>query len=92
MTATELTMDDVRRDKEALHAWLRAHDLDPDVTAPGVVVRDGQVHATVYIVDEHGMKQLLRDTYDDRITGVRTREVAVPLRAPVPAGLGTVTA
>ncbi|WP_100499370.1 hypothetical protein [Geodermatophilus chilensis] len=90
MSAIELTMDDVDRDPDALHAWLRAHDLEPNRTAPGVVIRDGVITATLYVVDEQGRKVTDRDPYTSEILGVKQETVEVPLREPVPDGLGTV--
>lgn len=89
MSAIELTMNDVHRDMQAVHDWLRAHDLDPKRTAPGVLVRDGRVTATLYAEDENGKRSYERDPYTDQVLGVKTETVAVELRTPVPSGLGT---
>jgi hypothetical protein len=87
MTARVLDMDDVYRDPEATHAWLRAHDLDPDFTAPGVVVDGDRVTATVYVRDDDGKGVL---EYDDagQISGVKTETVTRELVTPLPAHLG----
>lgn len=90
MTAVVLTMNDVHRDMQAVHDWLVAHDLDPNRTAPGVLVRDGRVTATLYAEDENGKRYYERDPYTGQLLGVKTETVQVELRTPVPSGLGTV--
>lgn len=90
MSAIELTMDDVARDATAVHAWLRAHDLDPDRTVPGVVIRDGLVTATLLVLDPDGSRSFDRDPLTGEILGRKTAAIELTLRAPVPAGLGTV--
>ena len=91
-TTVEITVTDVIRHREDLHAWLRAHDLTPETTAPGLIVRDGQITATVYVVDEAGQKQLLRDPFSNTVLGVQTTVVVLPVRTPLSAHLGTVIA
>ena len=82
MSALELTIADAT---EPVRDWLRQHDLDPSEVTPGVVVRDGQITATLFLRNEAG------DRYREPATGeVASREVTVPLRAPVPSGHGQV--
>lgn len=90
MTAIELTMDDVQRDGEAVRTWLLAHDLEPTDTASGVVIRDGEVTATVWLKNADGKRYVESDPYDGRLLGVAHTVVVVPLRAPLPTGVGTV--
>jgi hypothetical protein len=91
MTNLLVTMDDVHRDAEAVHAWLRAHDLDPNRTIPGVLIAGDHVTAALYLVDEKGKRVVERDPFTDAVVGLKTETVTIPLRQPLPAGLGTVT-
>lgn len=92
MTAIELTMDDVHRDKEAVRSWLHAHDLDPLCTQPGVRIEDGRVYATLYIRDDAGKIIAERDPVTDEFLGPKTEDVVREQRQALPAGLGTVIA
>lgn len=90
MTAIELTMADVSRDAYAVWEWLRAHDLDPDRTRPGVRVENGRVIASLYVRDRDGRLVIERDPYTDTPLGPKTVDVNVPQLAPIPHGIGTV--
>jgi hypothetical protein len=87
VTARVLTMDDVYRDAEATHAWLRAHDLDPHFTAPGVVVDGDRITATVHVRDEDGNPLFVRDG-DGQVIDLQTETVERQLRTPLPEHLG----
>lgn len=67
---------------------LRTHDLEPDLTAPGVLVRDGVVTATCYLRDEDGAIVLDRDEMTGEVLGRKCRTVVQQLRAPLPEHLG----
>lgn len=88
----ELTLDDARRDQDAVRAWLLEQGLEPNRTMPGVVVEGGRVKATLYVLDRQGRKFMDRDPYTDTPTGAKVVHVNVPLRTPIPPGLGTVIA
>lgn len=90
MTAIELTLDDVQQDPAVVHAWLLAHDLEPTETAPGIVVRDGEVTAKVWLRDGHGNRYLENYRGDEQPVDAAHKVIIVPLRIPLPPGLGTV--
>jgi hypothetical protein len=89
VSAIELTLDDVERDREALYAWMRAHDLEPRDTAPGIIVREDQVTARVWRRDQDGRRYLVPDPRTGGMVACAA-EVVRPLRQPLPAHLGTV--
>ncbi|TYP82044.1 DUF3263 domain-containing protein [Blastococcus xanthinilyticus] len=85
IAARQLTADDVARDPEGVRTWLEAHALRAECVAadPGPIVRGGRVLATLYVLDEHGRKQL------DEDGNVAVLDVSAPLRVALPAHLGT---